>query len=220
MKSSVALLFLAIAINPALQAQTPSALEADPNGWLDLLADKSLKSWTRLSIPPSAPLAEISPWKFSDAATLVCDGDKAGHEWLRFDREIGNFILHAEWAFAKVAGEPRYNSGVFIRNSADATIWHQAQTGNAAGGFLFGDTLVDGAKVRVNLRDQVKEQRVRPAGEWNTFEIRAEGKKISLWVNGGVTCELTECEVSRGYIGLEAEGYRIEFRKVKVKELP
>ena len=220
MKSCVAAFCVIFAMSPSLRGQAPSALEADPSGWVDLLADKSLKSWTRLSIPPSAPLAETSPWKFSDAATLVCDGDKTGHEWLRLDREFANFILHAEWSFTRVAGEPRYNSGIFVRNNADATIWHQAQTGSSSGGFLFGDTLVNGAKVRVNLRDQVKEQRVRPAGEWNTFEIRAEGRKISLWVNGSVACELTECEISRGYIGLEAEGYRIEFRNVRIKELP
>ncbi len=220
MKSTAAALLTAFTLALAGQAQTQSSLQADPGGWTDLLADTSLNQWTRLPIPPTEPLAQTSPWKPGDAGTLVCEGDRAGHEWLRFDREFGDFVLHVEWRFTKVAGEPRYNSGVFIRTGADAAIWHQAQTGNASAGFLFGDTLVNGVKQRINLRDQMKEQRVRPAGEWNIYEIRAAGKRITLWVNGAVTSELADCEISRGYIGLEAEGYRIEFLNVKIKELP
>jgi hypothetical protein len=26
-------------------------------------------------------------------------------------------------------------------------------------------------------------QRVKPAGEWNTFEITCKGKDVTLWVN-------------------------------------
>ena len=220
MRSMLCLPLVAVAVLAAL-AQAPATRETDTSGWTDLLADKSLRGWTRLAIPPTAPLNEVSPWKFDGSSgTLVCEGDKAGHEWLRYDREFGNFVLHVEWAFTKVAGEPRYNSGVFVRNSADAVIWHQAQTGSASGGYIFGDTLVGGVKQRINLRDQMKEQRVRPAGEWNTFEIRAEGKTLTLSVNGAPTSEWTGCEVPRGFVGLEAEGFRIEFRNVRVKELP
>ena len=60
---------------------------------------------------------------------------------------------------------------------------------------------------------------VKPAGEWNTFEITSRGRDMTLWVNGAVTNEWHECDVPKGYLGLEAEGYRIEFRNVKVKPL-
>jgi hypothetical protein len=35
-----------------------------------------------------------------------------------------------------------------------------------------------------------------------------------------VMSEFHECNTPRGYIGLEAEGYRIEFRNLRVRELP
>jgi hypothetical protein len=60
---------------------------------------------------------------------------------------------------------------------------------------------------------------VKPAGEWNVYELRTEGPKITMWVNGIVTQELTESDVLKGYLGLEAEGYRVEFRNVRLKEL-
>lgn len=51
------------------------------------------------------------------------------------------------------------------------------------------------------------------------FEITARGNTLSLWVNGEVTSQWKDLEVPKGYIGLEAEGYRIEFRNLKLKKL-
>jgi len=60
---------------------------------------------------------------------------------------------------------------------------------------------------------------VRPAGEWNTIEITARGKALTLWVNGAVTREVKDGGHPRGLVGVEGEGFRIEFRNLKVKEL-
>ena len=60
---------------------------------------------------------------------------------------------------------------------------------------------------------------MKPAGEWNTFEIACKGKDVTLWVNGAITNRWHDCQVPRGYVGVEAEGYRIEFRNVKLKPL-
>ena len=219
---TISAVFLCLLITcPMLPAQEKSALETDPQGWINLLPDKSFKNWTRINLAPSTQLAEASPWQIEpDSGILVCNGDKSGHEMLRYDRELTNFIVHLEWSFTKLDTEnPRYNSGFYVRNNDDASLWHQAQMGGASGGFLFGNTLVNGQKQRVNLRDEVKVNRVGPAGEWNTFEIRAEGKKISLWVNGAVTTVFGACEIPSGYLGFEAEGYKISFRNVRLKEL-
>jgi hypothetical protein len=191
---------------------------------VDLLADKSLKDWVRVPLNPvgQLPAGDVSgpsPWKLdATGQVLICEGDKAGHEMLRHATELGDHVLHVEWRFVKLEGEPAYNAGVYVRSSADGKIWHQAQTG-PGGGYLFGNTLVNGAPQRVNTREAMKENRVKPAGEWNTYEITARGKEISLWVNGAVTSALPPVEVLRGHVGFEAEGYRIEFRNVKVKPL-
>ena len=59
----------------------------------------------------------------------------------------------------------------------------------------------------------------RPPGDWNAYEITCKGKTITLWVNGAVTTVWENCEVAKGYVGLEAEGWLIEFKNVKFKEL-
>lgn len=210
---------------PAAQSESKSALESDPKGWKNLLADKSMTDWVRGPLAAAGQLrpgqmSDPSPWKLDPSGEiLICEGDKVGHEWIRYAPELGDFVAHVEWRFTRLEGEPRYNSGVFARTSADGVTWHQAQA-SLGGGYLFAVTPVNGVPQRVNLREKMSENRVKPAGEWNTYEIRAEGKRIVLWVNGAVTSEFTDCEVLRGYFGVEAEGYRVEFRNIQVKTLP
>ena len=160
-----------------------------------------------------------SQWSLdTTTGALVCQGD-GGHEWLRWDNELGDFIYHVEWRFTPVPGKKGYNAGVYARNSADGRIYHQAQTGDASGGYLFGTTQIKGVPAGSIYPQQHPDSRVKPAGEWNTFEITCQGMDMTLWVNGVVVNQWHECEVKRGYVGLEAEGWRIEFRNVKVKPL-
>jgi hypothetical protein len=200
------------------QKEGKSALESDPKGWTDLLAGKDLKHWKRVPIPPGGKLSKRNPWSL-DAETghLVCDGVGV-HEMLLYDKEFGDGILHVEWRFKKLEGKKGYNSGVYVRNSANGKVWHQAQVGSKNVGYLFGQTLRDG-KLAGFRSKQKPGQRGKEAGEWNTFEVSCKGKTLTLWVNGAVTSEWDECQVERGFVGLEAEGYWIEFKTVKFKEV-
>jgi hypothetical protein len=197
---------------------TPSALESDPKGWTDVMPPADFKGWKRVPLPVGSKLKEESCWKV-DAANkvLLCNGVGV-HENLQLEKELGDFIFHVEWRFKKVEGKKGYNSGVYVRNSADGGIWHQAQVGSLNVGFIFGDSLVDGKKMRVRHGD-TKPQRGKEAGEWNVYEITCKGKEVTLWVNGFQTAKWTDCQVPKGQIGLEAEGFEIEFRNLKVKEL-
>jgi hypothetical protein len=200
-------------------AQIPSALDADPTGWKDIMPAPSFEGWTRLPFMSTAPMDAVSQWKVDTTNhVLLCEGNR-GHEWLRYDKELANAIFHAEYRFTKIEGGKGYNSGVMLRNSADGAVYFQAQAGEEGTGWLFGSSMIGGQPQRFNLRSEMKENRVKPAGEWNVFEVRAEGPKMSVWVNGGVTTEKADITVLKGYAGLEAEGYRIEFRNIKLKEL-
>ncbi|MBX7254757.1 MAG: DUF1080 domain-containing protein [Candidatus Hydrogenedentes bacterium] len=213
------LLSLVIAGSAVAAEPTPSALEADSKGWVDIIPSADLKGWSRVAVPPKDPLGK-QQWHVEDAGkTLVCEGD-GGHDMLLCDREFGDAVFHFEFRYTKVEGKTGYNSGAYARNSKDGSLWHQAQFGDADGGYLFGETLgPDGKKKSFGTKDEVKDGRVKPAGEWNTLEITAKGSELTLWVNGAVTCKVNNCGNPKGFVGLEGEGYRIEFRNLKVKEL-
>ena len=117
-----------------------------------------------------------------------------------------------------VAGKKGYNSGVYARNSADARIYHQAQTGDASGGYLFGTTVSRRAQA-IQSVEATACLAVKPAGEWNTFEITCRGSGDDPLGQRSGDERWHDCEVEKGYVGLEAEGWRIEFRNVKLKPL-
>jgi hypothetical protein len=205
----------ALAILP-LAAQTgKSLLEQDASGWIDIMPGPSLKGWTRLPIAPD-PLAPESQWKVQNGV-LICEGDK-GHDWIRFDREFTDFVFHVEFRYTPIAGNPRYNSGIFIRSAADYSSWFQVQIGSSQGGYLFGRG-PDGR--RFTTADRTPDQTlVKPAGEWNVVETTVQGPVARVWVNGAELCEYRYLPLLRGFLGLEGEGFRIEFRNLKVKPLP
>jgi hypothetical protein len=60
---------------------------------------------------------------------------------------------------------------------------------------------------------------VHPAGEWNTYEVTCRASTISVWTNGFNSSMADNCKVPVGSVGLESEGYRIEFRNLRIKEL-
>jgi hypothetical protein len=202
----------------AMGAESPSALEADSKGWVDILPGADLKGWNRVPVPPTGKLGRQQWHVEADKKMLVCDGD-GGHDMLLLDKELGDAVFHFEFRYVPVEGKKGYNSGAYVRNSRDGAIWHQAQFGDAKDGFLFGETPAGGKRKFFSLAKEVKDMRVKPAGQWNTLEVTARGKTLSLWVNGAVTCEFRECGLEKGRLGLEGEGYLIEFRNLKVKEL-
>jgi len=207
-------------LTAAESTATPSTLESDPQGWIDIMPPPSLEGWTRVPVPPTGTLGRDQWHVDTERNVLICDGD-GGHDMLLLDREFSDVIFHFEVRYIKGEGLKGYNSGAYVRNSADGAIWHQAQFGDAQDGFLFGVTPTPEGKPQFFiLKNQVKDGRVKPAGEWNTLEVTARGRTLTLWVNGAVTCQFDRCGLPRGHVGLEGEGFRVEFRNLKVKKLP
>jgi len=209
------LLAALLSLRAADSGDTSSALQKDPAGWMDLLAGSNLKNWKRVPIPVGSQLKKKDPWSLDpDKHSLVCDGVGI-HEMLLYNEELADGIFHVEWRFKRMDGKKGYNSGVYVRTSANGAIWHQAQVGENIG-YLFGDTLVDGQSKHVRIDDK-KPQRGKPIGEWNTYEVACKGKHMTLWINGAITATWDNCAVPQGHVGLEAEGWYIEFRNVKFK---
>ena len=57
-------------------------------------------------------------------------------------------------------------------------------------------------------------------GEWNQYYIRAINGEVRLWVNGEEVSGGTAINPAQGFICLESEGSPIDFRKLRIRELP
>ncbi len=57
-------------------------------------------------------------------------------------------------------------------------------------------------------------------GEWNHYYVRCINGEVRLWVNGEEVSGGSGCEPRRGYLCLESEGSPVEFRQIRLRELP
>lgn len=57
-------------------------------------------------------------------------------------------------------------------------------------------------------------------GEWNHYYVRAINGEIRLWVNGEEVSGGSGCEPRAGYLCLESEGAPVEFKNLRIRELP
>jgi hypothetical protein len=65
-----------------------------------------------------------------------------------------------------------------------------------------------------------RKQLSKPAGQWNHYYIRAINGEVRLWVNGEEVSGGKECKPSTGLICFESEGAPVEFRDLRIRELP
>jgi hypothetical protein len=229
-----------VALLAAMPDSDRSALATQPGGWVDITPGPGLAGWSRIApVSTRGVEARVDPaqavWVVDRKTGVVdCRGHlppplpgakgkdgtpaKGGsHEMLSYDQEVGDFIFHVEWRFTDPQ-RPGWNAGVYARCNKEGTVWHQAQVGGVGAGYWFGDTLDRAGKI-VRQRVDAREARVKPAGQWNTYEITGHGDKLSLWVNGAVVSEWQGLQVPRGRVGLEAELHHIEFRNLRLKRL-
>jgi len=57
-------------------------------------------------------------------------------------------------------------------------------------------------------------------GEWNHYYVRGINGEIRLWVNGEEVSGGTDCQPHSGYLCLESEGAPVEFKELRIRELP
>jgi hypothetical protein len=182
-------------------------------------------------------------WKWSDAG-VYCQGTPTGVT--RSRKSYTNFEFVVEWRHLKPAG----NSGVFVwtpHSSLDikpGQLPHGIEvqildlgfkdqyverTGKEPDWFsTHGDVFaVGGSKMTPfppvspnGKRSFPSKDLTKPAGEWNHYYIRAINGEVRLWVNGEEVSGGTGCEPKTGYLCLESEGSPIEFRGLRLRELP
>ena len=171
----------------------------------------------RLDPAPWPATAALGPQQWSvDPASghLVCDG-KGGHEWLRLDRRAGRRGLPRRVALHARRGRGQVQQRR-LRAHRDRPLRLAPGPGRSRGRLPLRR---DPGGRRGEARRAGARRGARAAPR-RVEHLRARGPReaLSLWVNGAFTSEIA-IDVPRGHFGLEAEGWRIEFRNLKVKPL-
>lgn len=182
------------------------------NGYTSLFDGTSLNGW-RQAGPGSFTL--------DDDGTLTSSGGM-GLLWYA-DRSFGSYSLKLDW---KAAGDD--NSGVFVGFPPSDDPWSAVDNGyevqidatdvpEKTTGSVYGFQSAD-----LERRDRA----LNPPGEWNTYEIRVEGERLRVWLNGVKINDFTNTDPARslrdGHLGIQNHGVedQVSFRDVRIKELP
>jgi hypothetical protein len=205
---------------------------AAEEGFVPLFNGRDLTGWTNANCAPET-------WTVRDGV-IACTGKPVGG--LRTLRQYENFILECEWRHLSSGG----NSGVFVwgtpinapgqpflRGIEVQVLDHgyateyERKTGKKAEWFTtHGDVFpIHGATMdpigRSNGRRSFpSEERSKPSPEWNHYRIVADNGSIRLHVNGKEVSGGDNCNYRKGYLALESEGAPVEFRNLRIKELP
>src|SRR6266576_413930 len=214
-----------------LVAAAPAAA-ADDDGVVSRFNGRDLTGWVNANCAPET-------WSVRDGL-IHCTGHPTGA--LRTARPYENFILEVEWRHLSSGG----NSGVFIWGTPIAAPGvpflrgievqvldhgyaeqYEKQNGKKPDGFTtHGDVFpIHGATMKPfgrhnGERSFPSEERSKRAPEWNHYRIVCSNGVIRLHVNGKEVSGGEECDYRKGYIGLESEGAPIDFRNLRIKEVP
>lgn len=202
-------------------AVASSTLTAADAGFVKLFDGKTLNGWKLVG--------GHGPGYIVKDGLLVCPKEGGGN--LFTEKEYSNFIFQFEFRL-----QPAGNNGVGIRAP------------------LEGDAAYVGMEIQILDNEDPEYKDLRPGqyhgsvydvipakrgyvkkpGEWNTEEIRAEGRRIKVTVNGTVILDadldsVKDPEVLKkhpglarasGHIGFLGHGALLEFRNIRIKELP
>lgn len=203
-------------------------------GWLTL----GEGDFTRANCDP-----ETWTWAGAD---VHCSGLPVGV--LRSKRSFGNFEMVARWRHLKAGGNSGFfvwtpeqaieglQPGRLPTGGIEVQVLDhgyaeqfEKETGKKADWFTtHGDVFpVGSSRMRPFAPTSPDGSRSFPSkrlskglNEWNHYYVRAINGEIRLWVNGEEVSGGTACDPSRGYLCLEAEGAPVDFREIRVRELP
>lgn len=199
---------------------------ADTGHFAPLFNGRDLSGWVNANCAPET-------WSVTNGM-IHCTGRPTGA--IRTERQYENFILEVEWRHLSSGG----NSGVFIWGTPIAAPGVPFLRGievqvldegyNVKGKnewyTTHGDVFpIHGATMKPfgrhnGQRSFPSQERSKASPEWNHYRIVCANGVIRLSVNGAEVSGGEECNYRKGYLALESEGAPVEFRNIRIQELP
>lgn len=230
-------------ITPASLSANPAPAGPDlPKAWIDGTGP----GWRALGEDDFADVnGDPETWQFRDGM-IISTGKPIGV--MRTRKKVTNFELVVEWRHLRAAGNSGVfawvpevaltglkpdtlpKGGIEVQ-MLDHGYREQYEKSSGRKGDWFttnGDIFAVGDSTMNPFpplspngsRSFPRQNRSRGAGEWNHYYVRGINGEIRLWVNGEEVSGGANCQPATGYLCLEAEGSPIEFRNLRLRELP
>ena len=230
------LMFLLFSAAVGCNRSTPDATNASPP--LPATADSSIA--TSATVAPLEPgftnlaFTEMAafPADETTAATWTVEGEEflcSGKPkcYLHTKSSYGDGTLRFDYRFepdpkitdlAKLAA---HNTGVLLFIQEPHAIWPKSIEVQGKHSEM-GQLRPNGGAVAVEFQDspEVREAARKPVGEWNSIEIVTKAGAITASINGQVVAIGQPGELKSGLVGLQAEGHRLRYRRLRFAAAP
>ena len=196
--------FLALAVFGSLSsfavAQTDKSAGI-AEGWMSMFDGKTFAGW-RFSGGKLAAGEMPKNWSVGEGMIRLAGGGSPhlASEWTYDDFEM---------RFAWKAYKKGYNSGFYVRSGRNVGA-NQINLDQKTCGNLLG--------YPKGVGPGVPELQHEP-GEWNDWRVLVVGPKLQFWVNAKDAWTVDTFKPAGGYVGLQAEGAKIDFKDLYVREL-
>ncbi|MGD0744076.1 MAG: DUF1080 domain-containing protein [Verrucomicrobiota bacterium] len=190
------------------------------SGGVKLFNGRNFSGWTFCMRSNSAP---AKTWSVAHGR-IHCTGQPFGY--MRTEKKFHDYQLTVVWRFVKVATNAD-NSGIFVHIQPPDKVFPQCvecqgQYQHQGDFVLAGGVGADGHPAngkKYGFIPQTGPSNENPAGEWNTNRIVCRNGAIELTVNDRKMNQLTGCNLSSGFIGIQSEGGELEIRKMFLERL-
>ncbi|GAB3953783.1 DUF1080 domain-containing protein [Spirosoma harenae] len=170
----------------------------------------------------------VKTWRIENGTIVAGKPDEMvpHNDFLCTTREYANFVLKLK---VRLTGTKGFvNAGIQFRSKrltkpAFEMIGYQADWGPKYWGSLYDESC---RNVTLVQPDSIKMAKWLKLNDWNSYEIRAENRRIQLYVNGTQTVDYTEKDVAipqSGLIGLQIHGNgvtQVAYKDIEIEELP
>ena len=167
-------------------------------------------------------------WRIVEGAFVggTLTGRIPQNQFLHTTRSYTNFILRLQFKLVGTGGF--INGGVQVRsqpvkNPANEMCGYQCDMGDGYWGALYDESRRN--KILAKPTDDAVKQALKPK-DWNRYEIRCEGKRIRIFLNGAAMTNYTEPDdqiPQFGLIGVQIHGggpAEASYKDVTIEELP
>lgn len=170
----------------------------------------------------------LNTWRIENG-TLVggfLDKDVPHNDFICTTSNYANFILKLK---IKLVGNKGFiNSGVQFRSQRLKNPAHEMTGYQADYGENYWGTLYDESRRNKTIAGQDAKitQKYIKLNDWNDYELRAENRRIRIYINGKQTTDYTEPDLAipqSGLIGLQIHGggaAQVAFKDIYIQELP
>jgi hypothetical protein len=206
-------IFLTVLVMPV------AAEEAD---WIAIFDGKTLKGWQQQN--------GTAKYRVENGTIVGTTNEGSPNSFLCTEKDYGDFELTFE-----VKVDDALNSGVQIRSRSTDEIKKGRVHGpqveiatNGTAGFVYGEALDTGWLSTDEARGNPAAKKAFKPGEWNSYRVKAVGKKIQTWVNGVPVANLVDEKsgMYSGFIGLQVHSipkdqgpYEVAWRNIKIRDL-